>query len=163
MSAKFRQLSPALALSIGALALVGCGGSSGGGTTGGTTGGAPLSTQAWANQIHNIFNELKTAAAPVRTGGKNPQTWFTLATKLKQIDSEVAALKPPPKAVGVNAAIVSGLAPLSGEATAIGNDIKGSDQTAAKQDATKFVRSLFGLLTKIATALQQVQGGGTST
>jgi hypothetical protein len=169
MSMRFARVSPALALTIGALAIAGCGGSSGGGgtsgaagsTTGGAT-GATLTPDQWKSQVEAISGQLSAAFAPIKTQGKNPDAWFTLASKLKQINTKIAAIKPPPIAAGVTAAISSGLQPLPGEATTIGNDLKNNDTTQAKTDAVTLEKSLFSLLNKISSALLKLKGG-TST
>ena len=172
MSGSFRRWTPAVVLAVGALALAGCGGGSSkgsGGSGGGGTGttaaptGAQLTAKQWQAKMQSISSELTAAFQPVKTQGRDPQTWFTLAATLKHINSEVAAINPPDVAKGVNAAIVSGLQPLPDESTAIGNDLKNQDQTAAKKDAVALERSLFALLSKISTALLKVHGGGTST
>src|ERR1700720_3607664 len=104
MSMRFARVSPALALTVGALAVAGCGGSSGGGTgTTGTTGGATgatLTPAQWKSQVQAISGQLSAAFAPIKTQGKTPDAWFTLATKLKQINTKIAAIKAPPIAVG---------------------------------------------------------------
>ena len=169
MSMRFARVSPALALTVGALALVGCGGSSGGGgtsggsgsTTGGAT-GATLTPDQWKSQVQAISAQLSAAFAPIKTQGKDPQAWFSLASKLKQINTKIAAIKPPPIAVGVTSAISSGLQPLPDEATTIGNDLKNNDENQAKQDAVTLEKSLFSLLSKISNALLKLKGG-TST
>jgi hypothetical protein len=166
MSFRFGRLSPALALTVGAVAIAGCGGSSGGhpGTgTGASSSGATLTPKQWETKVEGISSQLSAAFAPVKTEGHSPATWFTLSMKLKQINSEVAAIKPPPLAVGLTAAIASGLAPLPQESQAIGNDLKSGNQTKAKNDALTLERSLFALLSKISTALLKLKGGGTST
>jgi hypothetical protein len=169
MSMRFVRVSPALALTIGALAIAGCGGSSGGGgssgTAGSTTGsatGATLTPAQWKSQVEAISGQLSAAFAPIKTQGKNPDAWFTLASKLKQINTKIAAIKPPSIAAGVTAAISSGLQPLPGEATTIGNDLKNNDTTQAKTDAVTLEKSLFSLLNKISSALLKLKGG-TST
>jgi hypothetical protein len=172
MATTFRRITPALVLTIGALALVGCGssnssGGGGGGATSGTNGGgsgSTLTAKEWQAKMQSISSQLTAAFQPVKTNGQDPTTWFTLATTLKHIQSEVASLNPPSVAVGVNDAIASGMQPLSGEATAIGNDLKNHDQNQAKQDATSLERSLLALLSKISQALLKLHGtGGTST
>jgi hypothetical protein len=169
MSMRFARVSPALALTVGALAIAGCGGSSGGGTgtsgatgtTGGAT-GATLTPAQWKTQVQGISSQLSAAFAPIKTQGKTPGAWFTLAGKLKQIDTKVAAIKAPPIAVGVTAAIASGLQPLSAEATTIGNDLKSNNTAQAKQDAVTLEKSLFSLLSKMSTALLKLKGGTTT-
>ena len=131
------------------------------GTTGGAT-GATLTPKAWETKVQGISSQLSAAFAPIKTNGHSASTWFTLASKLKQIQGQVSAIKPPPVAAGVTAAIDSGLTPLSGEATTIGNDLKSGNETQAKSDAVKLERSLLSLLTKISTALLKLKGG-TST
>ncbi|MFL5824007.1 MAG: hypothetical protein ACJ764_11250 [Solirubrobacteraceae bacterium] len=164
MSGRFRRYAPALVLTIGALAIAGCGGSSGSsGTNGGSASGPTLTPKQWQTKMQAISSELTAAFQPVKTEGSNPQTWFTLAATLKHINSEVAAIKPPAVATDVNAAIASGLAPLPDESTAIGNDLKNQDQAAAKKDALALQRSLFALLRDISTALLKVHGGGGTT
>jgi hypothetical protein len=169
MSMRFARVSPALALTVGALAFAGCGSSSGGGsgtgaagsTTGGAT-GATLTPAQWKSQVQAISAQLSAAFTPIKTQGKSPAAWFTLSTKLKQINTKVAAIKAPPVAAGVTAAIASGLQPLPGEATTIGNDLKNSDQTAAQKDAQTLEKSLFSLLSKISNALLKLKGGTTT-
>jgi hypothetical protein len=167
---RFLRVSPALALTVGALAIAGCGSSSSGGTgtsgasgsTTGSTSGATLTPKQWETQIQGISSQLSAAFAPVKTQGKSPDTWFTLATKLKQISTKVSAIKAPPVAAGLTAAIASGLSPLANESTTIGNDLKKGDQTQAKQDAVTLEKSLFSLLSKISTALLKLKGGTTT-
>ena len=169
MSMRFARVSPALALTVGALAVAGCGSSSGGGTgtsgatgtTGGAT-GATLTPAQWKTQVQAISGQLSAAFAPIQTQGKSPDAWFTLATKLKQINTKIAAIKAPTIAVGVTAAIASGLQPLPGEATTIGNDLKSNNTTQAKQDAVTLEKSLFTLLSKISNALLKLKGGTTT-
>lgn len=160
MTMRFGRLSPALALTVGALAIAGCGGSSGGGTT---ASGATLTPKQWESRVEAISSQLSAAFAPIKTQGKNSSTWFTLASKLRQINTEVAGIKAPPVAVGLTSAIASGLAPLPGEATTIGNDLKSGNQTQARKDAVALEQSLFSLLSKISTALLKLRGGGTTT
>ncbi len=162
MRTRFVRLSPALALSVGALAVAGCGGSSGGTGTSASS-GATLTPKQWESKVESISSQLSAAFEPIKTQGKNSSTWFTLASKLKQINSEVAAIKPPPVAAGLTAAISSGLAPLPGEATTIGNDLKSGNEAQARKDAVTLERSLFSLLSKISTALLKLKGGGTTT
>jgi hypothetical protein len=171
MSMRFARVSPALALTVGALALAGCGGGSSGGgggtgttgtTGGGTASGATLTPAQWKTQVESISTQLKAAFAPLQTNGKDPDTWFTLATNLKKINAKVAAIKAPPVAAPLTAAIASGIAPLSGEATTIGNDLKSGDQTQAKQDAGTLEKSLIGLLSKISNALLKLKPGTTT-
>ncbi|HEY1522528.1 MAG TPA: hypothetical protein VGF70_05900 [Solirubrobacteraceae bacterium] len=166
---RFARVSPALALTVGAVAIAGCGGSSGGGGTSGASGsttggasGATLTPAQWKTQVQAISGQLSSAFAPIRTEGKSPDAWFTLASKLKQINTKIAAIKPPAIAVGVTNAISSGLQPLPGEATTIGNDLKSNDTTQAKKDAVTLEKSLLSLLSKISHALLKLKGG-TST
>jgi hypothetical protein len=112
--------------------------------------------------MESISSELTSAFEPVKTQGRNPATWFTLATALRHINTEAAAVKPPSVANGVNAAIVSGLAPLPDEAQAIGTDLKNQNENQAKKDAVALERSLLSLLTKISTALLKLHGGTTT-
>jgi hypothetical protein len=112
--------------------------------------------------MQSISSDLTSAFQPVRSQGRDPATWFTLAATLRHINSEVASLKPPPVANGVNAAIVSGLAPLPNEAQAIGTDLKNQNQSAAKSDAVALEKSLFSLLNKISAALLKLHGGTTT-
>jgi hypothetical protein len=158
MTMRFGRLSPALALSAGALAVAGCGGSSGGAGT-----SARLTPKQWEARVEAISSQLSAAFAPIKTQGKNPSTWFTLSSKLKQINTEVAGIKSPPVAVGLTSAISSGLAPLPGEATMIGTDLKNRNQQQARKDAVALEQSLFSLLSKISTALLKLKGGGTTT
>ncbi len=141
MSMRFARVSPALALTVGVLAIAGCGSSSGGGSTSGapgsTTGsatGATLTPAQWKTQIQALSGQLSAAFAPIKTQGKSPDAWFTLASKLKQINTKIAAIKAPTIAVGVTQAIASGLQPLPSEATTIGNDLKANNTNQAKQD-----------------------------
>lgn len=168
MSMRFGRLSPALALAVGALAIAGCGGSSGGSNAGGTgtsasSSGATLTPKQWETKVEGISSQLSAAFAPVKTEGHSAATWFALSTKLKQINAQVATIKPPPVATGLTAAIASGLAPLPQEAQSIGNDLKSGNQTQARTDAVTLERSLFSLLSKISTALLKLRGGGTTT
>lgn len=165
MPMRFARVSPALALTVGALAIAGCGGSSNNAaTSGSTTGasGATLTPAQWKTQVQAISGQLSAAFAPIKTQGKNPDAWFTLASKLKQINTKIAAIKPPPIAVGVTQAISSGLQPLPGEATTIGNDLKNNNTNQAKQDAVTLEKSLFSLLSKISAALLKLKGGTTT-
>jgi hypothetical protein len=169
MSMRFVRVSSALALTVGALALAGCGGGSSSGSTGttGTTGGgtasgATLTPAQWKTQVQGISNQLKAAFAPLKTNGKSPDTWFTLASNLKKISTKVAAIKAPAVAAPLTAAIASGISPLSGEATTIGNDLKSGNQSQAKQDAVTFEKSLIGLLSKISQALLKLKPGTTT-
>lgn len=166
MPMRFARVSPALALTVGALAIAGCGGSSNhAGTSGSTTGsasGATLTPAQWKAQVQAISGQLSAAFAPIKTQGKSPDAWFTLAGKLKQINTKVAAIKPPPVAAGVTSAIASGLQPLPGEATTIGNDLKNNDTNQAKKDAITLEKSLFSLLSKISAALLKLKGGTTT-
>jgi hypothetical protein len=164
---RFARVSPALALTVGVLALAGCGGSSGGGSTSGagsTTGasGATLTPAQWKSQIQSLSGQLSAAFAPIKTQGKSPDAWFTLASKLKQINTKIATIKAPTIAVGVTQAIASGLQPLPGEATTIGNDLKANNTNQAKQDAVTLEKSLFSLLSKISNALLKLKGGTTT-
>jgi len=168
MPMRFARVSPALALAVGVLAIAGCGGSSNNaGTSGGagsTTGasGATLTPAQWKSDIQSISGQLSAAFAPIKTEGKNPQAWFTLASKLKQIITRIDAIKPPPIAAGVTSAIASGLQPLPGESTTIGNDLKNNNTNQAKQDAVTLEKSLFSLLSKISAALLKLKGGTTT-
>jgi hypothetical protein len=172
MSMRFRHVSPALALTVGALALAGCGGSSGGGGGTGTSGapgsttgsatGATLTPAQWKAQIQAISGQLSAAFAPIKTQGKSPDAWFTLASKLKVINTKVAAIKAPPIATGVTAAIATGLQPLPSEATTIGNDLKSNNTAQSKQDSVTLEKSLFSLLSKISNALLKLKGGTTT-
>ena len=168
MSMRFGRMSPALALVVGALAIAGCGGSSSGGGSGGTGtnasgSGATLTPKQWEAKVEGISSQLSAAFAPIKTQGHSPATWFALSTKLKQINSEMGTIKAPAVAVGLTAAIASGLAPLPTESESIGNDLKSGNQTAARSDAVKLEKSLFALLSKISSALLKLKGGGTST
>ena len=164
MSMRYGRFSPALALTIGALAIVGCGGSSGGSGTGTNAGsGATLTPKQWEAKVQAISSQLSAAFAPIKTQGHSASAWFTLATQLKQINSEVATIKAPPVAVGLTSAIASGLSPLPTEATTIGNDLKSNNKTQARSDAVTLERSLFALLSKIANALLKLKSGGTTT
>jgi hypothetical protein len=169
MSGRFSRSTLALALTVGALVVAGCGGSSNSNSTSPSSSapvtqtGPQLTPQSWGTRIQAIFNQLKAAAAPVSSNGRDPNTWYGLATKLDQMHSEVAALKPPSNLASLNSAIVAGLAPLGAQARTIGDDVKNGDQTSAKTDATKFVRGLLGLYTKMATALLRLKGAGTGT
>jgi hypothetical protein len=159
MSMRFGRTSAALMWVGGALAIAGCGGSSGGtGTNSGT-----LTPKQWESRVEAISSQLSAAFAPIRTQGKNSGTWFVLATKLRHINAEVATIKAPPVAVGLTSAISSGLAPLPGEATRIGTDLKTGDQKQARTDAVALERSLFTLLNKISQALLKLKGVGTTT
>lgn len=169
MPMRFARVSPALALTVGALAIAGCGGSSNNagtsgapGSTAGSASGATLTPSQWKSQVQAISGQLSAAFAPIKTQGKNPDAWFTLASKLKQINTRIAAIKPPPIAAGVTQAISSGLQPLPGEATTIGNDLKNNDTNQAKQDAVTLEKSLFSLLSKISAALLKLKGGTTT-
>ncbi len=165
MSMRFARVTPALALTVGALAIAGCGGSSNAGTSGSTTGspsGPTLTPAQWKAQVQAISGQLSAAFAPIRNQGHSPDAWFTLASKLKQINTKVAAIKAPPIAAGVTAAIASGLQPLPGEATTIGNDLKGNNTNQAKADAVTLEKSLFTLLSKISAALLKLRGGTTT-
>ena len=166
MTMRFARVSPALALTVGVLAIAGCGGSSGGGSTSGsTTGsatGATLTPAQWKTQIQALSGQLSAAFAPIKTQGKSPGAWFTLASKLKQINTKIAAIKAPTIAVGVTQAIASGLQPLPSEATTIGNDLKANNTNQAKQDAVTLEKSLFSLLSKISNALLKLKGGTTT-
>lgn len=167
MTMRFGRITPALALVVGALAIAGCGGSSSGGSGGtGTTAtatGATLTPKQWETKVEGISSQLSAAFAPIKTNGHDPNTWFTLSSKLKQINAQIAAIKPPPIAAGLTSAIGSGLAPLPGEATTIGNDLKAGNKTQAQKDAVTLERSLFSLLSKISSALLKLKGGGTTT
>jgi hypothetical protein len=167
MSMRFGRMSPALALAVGALAIAGCGGGSSGGSGGtGTSAsstGATLTPKQWETKVEGISTQLSAAFAPIKTQGHSPATWFALSTKLKQINSQVATIKPPPVAAGLTAAIVSGLAPLPQESETIGNDLKSGNQTQARSDAVTLEKSLFKLLSDISTALLKLKGGGTTT
>jgi ABC-type glycerol-3-phosphate transport system substrate-binding protein len=163
MTMRFARVSPALALTVGALAIAGCGGSSSSpgtsSTPGSTTGsGATLTPNQWKTQVQAISGQLSAAFAPIKTQGRSPDAWFTLADKLKAINAKIAAIKPPPIAAGVTSAISSGLQPLPDEATTIGNDLKNNDQTQAKKDAVTLEKSLFSLLSKISNALLKLKG-----
>jgi hypothetical protein len=160
---RFGRISPVVALTVGALAIAGCGGSSGGTGTSASASGPTLTPQQWETKVKGISSELSAAFAPLKTQGKSADTWFTLADKLKQIHSEVAGIKAPPVAVGLTSAISNGLAPLPGEATTIGNDFKAGNQSQARTDAVTLEHSLLNLLSKIATALLKLKGGGTTT
>lgn len=167
MPMRFARVSPALALTVGVLAITGCGGSSnkaGTSGAGSTTGasGATLTPAQWKNQVQAISGQLSAAFAPIKTQGRSPDAWFTLASKLKQINTKIAAIKPPPIAAGVTSAIASGLQPLPGEATTIGNDLKNNNTNQAKQDAVTLEKSLFSLLSKISAALLKLKGGTTT-
>jgi hypothetical protein len=163
---RFARVSPALALTVGALALAGCGGSSNNaansGSTTGSASGATLTPAQWKSQIQAISGQLSAAFAPIKTQGRSPDAWFTLASKLKQINTKIAAIKPPAIAAGVTSAIASGLQPLPGEATTIGNDLKNNNTNQAKQDAVTLEKSLFSLLSKISAALLKLKGGTTT-
>jgi hypothetical protein len=168
MTMRFARVSPALALTVGVLAIAGCGGSSnnagtsgGAGSTSGAS-GATLTPSQWKSEVQSISGQLSAAFAPIKTQGKSPQAWFTLASKLKQINTRIAGIKPPPIAAGVTSAIASGLQPLPGEATTIGNDLKNNNQNQAKQDAVTLEKSLFSLLSKISAALLKLKGGTTT-
>ncbi len=169
MSMRFARVGPALALTVGALAIAGCGGSSSspgtsgapGSTTGGAT-GATLTPAQWKAQVQAISGQLSAAFAPIKTQGQNPDAWFTLASKLKQINTKIAAIKAPTIAVGVTNAISSGLQPLPGEATTIGTDLKNHNTPQAKKDAVTLEKSLFSLLSKISNALVKLKGGTTT-
>jgi hypothetical protein len=162
MFMRFGRISPALALAVGALAIAGCGGSSGGAGTGASSGGT-LTPKQWETKVESISSQLSAAFAPIKTSGRSPGTWFTLSTKLKQINSEIAGVKAPPIATGLTAAIASGLAPLPSESTSIGNDLQSGNKTKAQQDAVTLERSLFQLLSKISNALLKLKSGGTTT
>lgn len=165
MSMRFGRMTPALALTVGGLAIAGCGGSSSSPGTGTGAGGsgATLTPKQWETKVEGISSQLSAAFAPIKTQGHSAATWFALATTVKQINSEVASIKPPPIAVGLTAAIASGLAPLPQESQTIGNDLKSGNQAQAKNDAVTLERSLFLLLSKISNALLKLKGGGTST
>jgi hypothetical protein len=169
MSMRFGRVSPALALAVGALAIAGCGGGSSGGSGSTGTGtsasatGATLTPKQWEAKVEGISTELSAAFAPIKTQGHSPETWFTLSNQLKQINSDVATIKPPPVAAGLTSAIAAGLAPLPQQAEAIGNDLKSGNQTQARADAVTLEKSLFKLLSDISSALLKLKGGGTTT
>src|SRR5436305_1730713 len=87
MSGRFSRSALALALTVGALAVAGCGGSSNSNSTSPSSNapvtqtGPQLTPQSWGTRIQAIFNQLKAAAAPVRTNGHDPNTWYGLASK----------------------------------------------------------------------------------
>jgi hypothetical protein len=162
---RFSRVSPALALTVGVLAIAGCGGSSGGASTNGGSGttatasGPTLTLQQWEAKLKSVGSELQNSFAPVKQAPSDPSSWDAAASNLDKINTELAAIKPPAKVAGVTAALVTGIKPLAGEARQIGTDFKNGNKTQAQADALKFQHTALLFFQKLEAALLKLKPG----
>jgi hypothetical protein len=112
-----------------------------------------LSNRAWARKIRKVSRQLRADFAPLKRHGHDPQTWFTLARRLRHLNRVVDAIHPPPTAARVNSAIVTGLAPLPPEVHRIGTDLRRGERKKARADAVVLEKSLLRLVRRIDTAV----------